>query len=86
MRLITTHLNADFDGLAAMVAARKIYPDAIMAFPGSQERNVREFIAHSMLYADDFLKIKEIDLKAVDTLILAAAGIWFVSVMINLIV
>jgi len=70
MRLITTHINADFDGLAAMVAARKIYPDAVMAFPGSQERNVREFIAQSLADAFDFTKIKDIDLKAVDTLIL----------------
>ncbi|MCP4341451.1 MAG: CBS domain-containing protein [Desulfobulbaceae bacterium] len=70
MRLITTHINADFDGLASMVAARKIYPDAVMAFPGSQERNVRDFIAQSLLYSYDFLKIKDIDLKAVDTLIL----------------
>jgi tRNA nucleotidyltransferase (CCA-adding enzyme) len=70
MRLITTHLNADFDGLASMVAARKIYPDAVMAFPGSQERNVRDFISQALLYTYDFLKIKDIDLKAVDTIIL----------------
>ncbi len=70
MRLITTHINADFDGLASMVAAGKIYPDAVMAFPGSQERNVREFIAESLLYAYDFPKLKDIDLSAVDTLIL----------------
>lgn len=70
MRLITTHINADFDGLASMVAARKIYPDAVMAFPGSQERNVRDFISQSLLYSYDFLKIKGINLKAVDTLIL----------------
>ncbi len=70
MRLITTHINADFDGLASMVAAQKIYPDAVMAFPGSQERNVREFISQSLLYSYDFPKVKDIDLKAVDTLIL----------------
>ena len=70
MRLITTHINADFDGLASMVAARKIYPDAILAFPGSQEKNVRDFISQSLLYSYDFQKIKDIDLKDVDTLIL----------------
>ncbi|MBU1239649.1 CBS domain-containing protein, partial [Myxococcota bacterium] len=70
MRLITTHINADFDGLASMVAALKIYPDAVMAFAGSQERNVREFISQSLLYSYDFPKIKGIDLKAIDTLIL----------------
>ncbi len=70
MRVITTHLNADFDGLASMIAAQKIYPDAAMVFPGSQERNVREFISQSLLYSYDFRKIKEIDLRSVDTLIL----------------
>lgn len=70
MRLITTHINADFDGLASMVAALKIYPDAVMAFPGSQERNVRDFISQNLLYSYDFPKTKDIDLKAVDTLIL----------------
>ena len=69
MHLITTHLNADFDGLASMIAARKLYPEAILAFPGSQERNVRDFISQSLLYRYDFLKTKQIDLKAIDTLI-----------------
>ncbi len=53
-----------------MVAALKIYPNAVMAFAGSQERNVREFISQSLLYSYDFPRIKDIDLKAVDTLIL----------------
>jgi len=69
MHLITTHLNADFDGLASMIAARKLYPGAILAFPGSQERNVRDFISQSLLYRYDFLKTKQVDLKAIDTLI-----------------
>lgn len=70
MRLITTHQNADFDGLAALIAAQKMYPDAVMAFSGSQERNVREFISQSLLYSYDFRKQKDIVLKSVDTLIL----------------
>jgi tRNA nucleotidyltransferase (CCA-adding enzyme) len=44
MDVITTHLNADFDCLASMVAAKKLYPQARLVFPGSQERNVREFL------------------------------------------
>ncbi|MFH0783275.1 MAG: CBS domain-containing protein [Pseudomonadota bacterium] len=70
MHVITTHLNADFDGLASMIAAQKLYPDAVMAFSGSQERNVREFTSQSLLYSYDFRKIKDIDLRTVDTLIL----------------
>jgi tRNA nucleotidyltransferase (CCA-adding enzyme) len=42
--LITTHVSADFDALASMVAASKLYPRARLLFAGSQERNVREFL------------------------------------------
>lgn len=45
MDLITTHANADFDALASMVAARKLYPRARLILPGSQERAVREFMS-----------------------------------------
>jgi tRNA nucleotidyltransferase (CCA-adding enzyme) len=69
MHLITTHLNADFDGLASMIAVRKLYPDAVLAFPGSQERNVRDFISQSLLYKYDFLKTKNVDLQSIETLI-----------------
>jgi hypothetical protein len=41
--VITTHLNADFDALASMIAAKKLYPEATLVFPGSQERNLRNF-------------------------------------------
>ncbi len=45
MEIITTHTNADFDALASMLAARKLYPDAKLIFPGTQESNVRNFIS-----------------------------------------
>ncbi len=35
--LITTHVNADYDAMASMVAALKLYPDAFILFPGSAE-------------------------------------------------
>lgn len=70
MRVITTHLNADFDGMASMVAAHKLYPDAVLAFSGSQEKNLRDFISQTLLYRYDFQKIKNIDLDSIDTLII----------------
>ncbi len=70
MKVITSHNNADFDSLSSMVAAKKLYPDAILAFPGSQEKTLREFLIHSTLYIFDIEKPKQIDLNAVDTLIL----------------
>jgi tRNA nucleotidyltransferase (CCA-adding enzyme) len=69
MQVITTHLNADFDGLASMIAAQKLYPDAVMVFPGSQEKNVRRFINETLQYRYTFEKLKHIDLDRVDTLI-----------------
>ena len=70
MEVITTHLNADFDSLASMVAARKFYPDAVMAFAGSQEKNIREFFVHSSHYLLDFKRQKQIPLEKVSKLIL----------------
>jgi len=69
MKIITTHLNADFDGLASMIAAQKLYPDAVMVFPGSQEKNVRLFINETLQYRYTFEKLKHIALDQVDTLI-----------------
>jgi len=41
--IITGHANADFDCLAAIIAAGKLYPGATLIFPGSQEKNLRHF-------------------------------------------
>ncbi len=40
--VIATHGNTDFDAFAAMVAARRLYPGAVVAV-GALNRNVREF-------------------------------------------
>ena len=42
LTIITTHVNADFDALASMLAAQKLYPESIVVFPGSNEKNLRE--------------------------------------------
>lgn len=70
VQVITTHLNADFDALASMMAAKKLYPEARAVFSGSQERNLREFFLHSTLYVMEFDKAKSIPLDEVDHLIL----------------
>jgi tRNA nucleotidyltransferase (CCA-adding enzyme) len=67
--LITTHPGADFDGAAAMVAARHLYPGAILAFSGSAEEKVRAF------FADHAAEVqvaapKQVDLGAVTRLVL----------------
>lgn len=45
MDLITTHINADFDALGSLVAAKKLYPDSRLLLPGSQEEAVRDFLS-----------------------------------------
>jgi tRNA nucleotidyltransferase (CCA-adding enzyme) len=44
MEVIVGHINADFDSLASMVAAKKLYPQAALVFAGSINRNVREYL------------------------------------------
>lgn len=44
MQIILTHDNADFDGIAAMLAAHKLYPHARPVLPGKLNRNVEEFL------------------------------------------
>lgn len=69
MQVITTHHNADFDAMASMIAASKLYPDALLVFSGSQEKNLRDFISQTLLYQYDFQKAKTINIDEVDTLI-----------------
>ena len=49
MRIITTHLSADFDAFAAAVCAVRLFPGSKVLFPGSQEIAVRRFLAESEL-------------------------------------
>ncbi len=70
MKVITSHMNADFDSLSSMLAAKKLYPDATLVFPGSQEKTLRDFLIHSTLYLFDIEKMTKIDYNAVDMLIL----------------
>lgn len=69
MEVITTHLNADFDAFGSMVAAKKLYPAAVVAFPGAQEKSLRDFFMESTLYILSIERAKNIDLDEVDRLI-----------------
>jgi tRNA nucleotidyltransferase (CCA-adding enzyme) len=70
LTVITTHTNADFDALASMLAAQKLYPEALVVFPGSQEKNLRNFFIKSMVYLFNMADIKDIDLSKVKRLVL----------------
>ncbi len=70
LTVITTHINADFDAVASMLAAQKLYPDAIVVFPGSQEKNLRNFFVNSMAYLFNMAEIKDIDFSNIRRLVL----------------
>ncbi len=68
MQIITTHLNADFDCIASMVAAKKLYPDALLVLSGSCEQQVNEFLKQEKLPLE-FTRIKEVSLDDVELLV-----------------
>ncbi len=69
MEIIVSHNNTDFDGLAAMIAAKKLYPEAEFVYGGKLHSNVREFMA---LHKDTFVfrSAKDIPLKEVTRIIM----------------
>ncbi len=70
MRIIAGHVNADFDVLASMVAAWKLYPDALMVFTGAQEKAVRDFLSTNPVPHLTFYNTKDIDLDSIREIIL----------------
>ena len=70
LTVITTHINADFDALASMLAAQKLYPNSLVVFPGSQEKNLRNFFIKSMVYLLNIANVKDIDYSKIERLVL----------------
>jgi tRNA nucleotidyltransferase (CCA-adding enzyme) len=68
VQVIVTHANTDFDAFAAMLAARRLYPGAVIALSGSLNRNVRDFYR---LHAEqlDISEPGRVDPAAVERLI-----------------
>ena len=63
-QVIATHGNTDFDAFGAMLAARLLYPGAVVAV-GSLNRNVRDFYR---LHAEEFGAISEIGRLELDAI------------------
>ena len=70
LTIITTHVNADFDALASMLAAQKLYAGSVIVFPGSQEKNLRNFFIKSMVYLFNMADVKDIVFSNVKRLVL----------------
>ncbi len=64
MHIILAHENADFDAVAALLAARKLTPDALAVLPERQNSNVAAFLA---LYVNGlpFVRRADVDMAAV---------------------
>ncbi|MBI5234120.1 MAG: CBS domain-containing protein [Deltaproteobacteria bacterium] len=69
MEVITSHTNADFDTLASMLAAKKLYPEARLVLPGAFEKNLRDIFS-SLSFPFKIDKLRAIDLAKVKRLIL----------------
>ncbi len=68
MDVITSHLNTDFDSLASAIAVKKLYPDAVIVFPGSMEKKVRDFM--DVFQPVEIKKLKDISMDEVRRLII----------------
>lgn len=69
LEVIISHQSTDFDSLAAMVAAKKIYKDALLVFTGAVEKNVRKFIS---IYGEliNIASLKKIKIEEITKLII----------------
>ncbi|NCC25183.1 MAG: CBS domain-containing protein [Deltaproteobacteria bacterium] len=75
MDIVTTHMNADFDALASMVAATFVYPGSVGILPAQVQAPVREFLAvHWDLFR--LRPRKSLDLSSVTGLVVTDTSSW----------
>ncbi|PID14520.1 hypothetical protein CSV63_12155 [Sporosarcina sp. P34] len=69
MQIITSHVNTDFDALASMIAAKKLYPDAQLIISDKLESRVQRFLN---MYRDvfDFVPSARVDWEQVTEMII----------------
>jgi tRNA nucleotidyltransferase (CCA-adding enzyme) len=67
MEIIISHMNADFDACASMVAASRLYPEAKLVFPGSQEKKLRDFIEH--FFPIPVTRLRELEGRKIERMI-----------------
>jgi nanoRNase/pAp phosphatase (c-di-AMP/oligoRNAs hydrolase) len=75
LQIVTTHKGTDFDGLASLLAATVIYPDALPVLPGYVNPNLKNFLAiHKDLF--NLYSPKEIDINEVTSLVVVDTNSW----------
>lgn len=70
LTIITTHINADYDAVASMLAAQKLYPGSLIVFPGFNEKNLKFFFIQSLRYLFNMADIKDLDFGRIERLVL----------------
>jgi tRNA nucleotidyltransferase (CCA-adding enzyme) len=65
VRIVTTHLGADFDAVGAAVGGTLLWPDARIVFPGSQEAAVRRFLAAEAIELPE-IRVRELRRTTLD--------------------
>jgi len=70
--IIATHGNTDFDAFAAMLAARRLYPNALVAV-GALNRNVRDFYRLHAEELEHVVEVSRLELNAIRRLIVVEA-------------
>ena len=68
--VITTHINADYDAIGSMLAAHILYPDSVVVFPGSNEKNLTNFFISSLVYLFNMIDVRSIDTLSINRLVL----------------
>ncbi len=67
MKVITCHIEPDFDAIASAIGAKLLYSDAVVVFPNLPKRSKKNFIIQSTIYA--YAEFQKVDLEKIDTLI-----------------
>lgn len=70
LTIITTHTNADFDAVGSMLAAQKLYPGALVVFPGFHEKNMKNFFVSTMVYLFNMVDYRKIEPEKIGRLVL----------------
>ncbi len=65
MEIITTHLEADFDGIASMVAASKLYPDACLVLPGGTQSRERAYLENNPLPLTPLANLRQSEISRI---------------------
>jgi len=69
MELISTHLGADFDAFASMLAAKRLHPAAELFFPGSREESLRRMLETGLVELSE-VRQRHVDPDAIERVVL----------------